>query len=626
VAVGPSHVVQAVNSLVRVTDRKGTNLGQATAAALFGVLAGQIVDSDPHVVYDAQHGRWLGTYISFDCTNGYLYVIESQTADPTGVWNGWYFTFPGVLPDQPDIGISSDKVAIAQNEYSIVPSGASCDGNASPNGSSILVLDWADLLAGVIPSDAYFSADPGIFEWRPARNLTSDPTIYLVAEGSSSGDVLFDTIVGTVAGSNTTLNAVVDMTTTNSMPAFGNGPPPAPRQPGSPATIAQAVDERPTDALWAGGSLWFTATLGCVPPGDSVVRDCTRVSQVLTTSPTNPTIRQDFALGFNGYDTFMGGIGLTENGAAHLVYSTSSSSAYVSTWTNAQAVGDAPNTIRPTVALASGGGTYGGSRWGDYVGVATDPALAGAVWEADEYANASRAWSTTVSELYIDTTPPNGTFSINGGAASTVTPQVTLSDSATDDASGVASVGVSNDGSTWATIPYATLIPWNLTDPTYGGTAAPGMKTVYMKWLDNSGNWSSATTRSISLASGATYHPVTPARILDTRNGTGLAGSFSSGVARTFTVAGQGGVPASAVAVTGNLTVTQQSQPGYVALTPSPTNSPSTSTLNFPLVDNRANGVTVPLSGDGHLSATYITGRAGDHTALIFDVTGYFTP
>ena len=53
---------------------------------------------------------------------------------------------------------------------------------------------------------------------------------------------------------------------------------------------------------------------------------------------------------------------------------------------------------------------------------------------------------------------------------------------------------------------------------------------------------------------GATYHAMTPTRVLDTRNGTGgLSGPFTNHAARTFTVAG---VPAGATAVTGNLTVT----------------------------------------------------------------------
>ncbi len=128
----------------------------------------------------------------------------------------------------------------------------------------------------------------------------------------------------------------------------------------------------------------------------------------------------------------------------------------------------------------------------------------------------------------------------------------------------------------------------------------------------------------VAVAAAATYHTLAPARILDTRNGTGLAGKFVSTTARSFAVAGAGGVPAGAIAVTGNLTVTGQTQAGYVALTTSAQNHPTTSTLNFPLGDSRANGVTVPLAS-GHLWATYVAASPSATTNLIFDVTGYFT-
>jgi hypothetical protein len=52
---------------------------------------------------------------------------------------------------------------------------------------------------------------------------------------------------------------------------------------------------------------------------------------------------------------------------------------------------------------------------------------------------------------------------------------------------------------------------------------------------------------------------------------------------------------------------------------------PLTSTLNFPLADVRANGVTSPLDNRGRLSAVFV-GYAGAQTAFVFDVTGYFVP
>jgi hypothetical protein len=127
-------------------------------------------------------------------------------------------------------------------------------------------------------------------------------------------------------------------------------------------------------------------------------------------------------------------------------------------------------------------------------------------------------------------------------------------------------------------------------------------------------------------ASGATYVPLTPSRILDTRDGTGLSGSFGSDNARTFGVTGHGGVPASATAVTGNLTVTSQTSLGYLYIGPNPTNNPTSSTLNFPVGDDRANAVTVPLSARGTLSVTFVAPHPGPTAHVIFDVTGYFVP
>ncbi len=122
---------------------------------------------------------------------------------------------------------------------------------------------------------------------------------------------------------------------------------------------------------------------------------------------------------------------------------------------------------------------------------------------------------------------------------------------------------------------------------------------------------------------GATYVALSPNRLLDTRSANGLSGPFGAGVPRTFQVTGRGGVPANATAVTGILTVTAQTAGGWVLLGPVETTSATSSTINFPLGDDRANGVTVALGGTGTLSGLF--GAPGGKTVqIIFDVTGYF--
>jgi hypothetical protein len=130
---------------------------------------------------------------------------------------------------------------------------------------------------------------------------------------------------------------------------------------------------------------------------------------------------------------------------------------------------------------------------------------------------------------------------------------------------------------------------------------------------------------------GATYVSVTPNRLVDSRPGTwlGLRASLRSGTPAEFVVVNRSGdphlnIPAKAIAVTGNLTVTNQGSSGYLSLTPNnPGGTPTTSTLNFPRGDNRANAVTISLSGTGTLWVTYV-GALGTAADMVFDVTGYF--
>jgi hypothetical protein len=126
---------------------------------------------------------------------------------------------------------------------------------------------------------------------------------------------------------------------------------------------------------------------------------------------------------------------------------------------------------------------------------------------------------------------------------------------------------------------------------------------------------------------GATFHTITPVRVLDSRTSLG-AGLFHSRVKQQFTVATTAsGVPATAVAVTGNVTVVGQIGLGYVTIAPSLTTGtqPGTSTINFPVGDIRANGVTVPLATGGKLDAMYWSSGSTETVNILFDVTGYFT-
>ena len=72
--------------------------------------------------------------------------------------------------------------------------------------------------------------------------------------------------------------------------------------------------------------------------------------------------------------------------------------------------------------------------------------------------------------------------------------------------------------------------------------------------------------------------------------------------------------------------MTGQTSSGYLYIGPVATNNPTSSTLNFPLGDDRANAVTVQLGSSNTLSITFVAPSNGPTAQAIFDVTGYFTP
>ncbi len=126
-------------------------------------------------------------------------------------------------------------------------------------------------------------------------------------------------------------------------------------------------------------------------------------------------------------------------------------------------------------------------------------------------------------------------------------------------------------------------------------------------------------------ASGLRFYPLEPGRILDTRSTsmTLLTGKFTAGAPRTLATGGHFGVPVDAQAVTGNLTVTGQSKGGYVSVTRTKTTTPSVSSINFPVGDTRANGITVPLDTNEDMHLIY-KATSGATTHLILDLSGYF--
>ncbi|MFB7468248.1 hypothetical protein ACFCZ1_33025 [Streptomyces sp. NPDC056224] len=146
--------------------------------------------------------------------------------------------------------------------------------------------------------------------------------------------------------------------------------------------------------------------------------------------------------------------------------------------------------------------------------------------------------------------------------------------------------------------------------------------------LDNRG-WESVDliadiTGYFAASASSGYTSLSPTRFVDTREGQGTAkgqviGHGSFGVQ----IAGAGGVPKGATAVSLNVTVTNPREAGHLTVYPSGQAAPTASNLNFTAGQTVANSVIVPVGPDGRIM---VRNGSWQPTDVVIDVNGYYTP
>jgi len=125
-----------------------------------------------------------------------------------------------------------------------------------------------------------------------------------------------------------------------------------------------------------------------------------------------------------------------------------------------------------------------------------------------------------------------------------------------------------------------------------------------------------------NLGSLGEFTPLTPTRILDTRDGTGgFNGAVGTGQILAVQITGTGGVPTLGVtSVVMNVTATEPTANGYLTVWPTGTPQPTISNLNTEPGVTRPNLVTVATGVGGRVNLFNSAGSSH----VIFDVVGYY--
>lgn len=386
VGVGPNHIVEAVNLEMRIWDKNGNIISTNDLNSFFGTAANL---SDPKIRFDPPSNRWFIAVISYNksFTAGAWRLAVSTSADPFSFIRYTISTSKSA-PDFPALGVSDDKVVLTANAFR---------GN-SFLGTEFLVINKANLIAGMSAASRYFPPPQGLFTIQPAHSLSSTSTLYMAAVAYNSATSIRIWSVNGVPGTSSVTLSTVNFSIT---PLTS---PPDAQQLGTTGLIT-TNDNRLLDAVYRNGALWVAATSACVPSGDTKTRACLRLMRFDIGSTITKV--QDIDFGQPGLYYYYPAIQIDGGGNLISVFSGSSATWYAGVYASGQRLTDGPNTFQNPVTIHVGEGIYTTTRWGDYSGAAIDPtdSTQATVWVAGEYAlpitNNTPEWGTWLAPLQM---------------------------------------------------------------------------------------------------------------------------------------------------------------------------------------------------------------------------------
>jgi hypothetical protein len=437
-AVGPNHVVTAVNGGVRIQNRSGAVL---KSSALNTFLNRTDSIFDPKVFYDHFADRWLlAACANASSANSAVIVAASQTADPTGAW--WVYSFDAdasnnVWADYPSVGFNKDWFAVGMNMFQL--SGSFSTGR-------LYVMPRATLYTGAsitanLINDSSFTLVPAV------THDATLATLYVLQtwNGNSGGRGYLRLLALTGAVNAPQLGEIGRPSTTqtwltnsasggNILPQAGGGP------------LINGGDDRMQHVVYRNGSLW-AAHNGYATSGGNL-RSFVQWWQITPQAQTLQYGRIDDTGGTFHY--CFPSIGVNRNGDVLLGCTRFSAGTYASAAYAFRGSGDTAGTLRAPHIFAAGGGIYqkndsgGRNRWGDYSATMTDPVDDTSFWTIQEYALTGNRWSTSWARVV----PPD--------SASVI--RFSTSTFAVGEAAGTATIAVTRSGNlrSTVTVHYAT--------------------------------------------------------------------------------------------------------------------------------------------------------------------------
>jgi outer membrane protein assembly factor BamB len=385
-AVGPSHLVVALNSEVRIQNRSGVTLSLVTLENFWSaVAAGGDIVFDPKVAYDPFNNRWMMTACddAFLATSALLIGV-SRTGDPTGAWDLYRVDGDGAdvaFVDYPSLGFNKDWIAVQVNMFNI--------SNGAFNRTHIYAFAKAGLYAGTPSVTLIPVSGIGGTQVPAVTHDNAISSLYLLQNwNGGAGALRLYQITGAVGSE--TLSPVgfpqSAATPWDSVPGPPGNQDFAP-QLGTSARI-QNNDARIQNVVYRNGRLWTTHTV-FLPSGGTATRAAVQWWQITPTAAVLQRGRLDDSSG-NVFYAFPS-VAVNVNDDALIGYSRFAASQFASSNYSFRTGNDPPNTLQADLLFKAGEAPYfkpgnGQNRWGDYSNTVVDPVNDRDLWTIQEYA------------------------------------------------------------------------------------------------------------------------------------------------------------------------------------------------------------------------------------------------
>ncbi len=399
VAVGPNHVIGMVNSNFNVWDKDGNLLETRSLNTWFSNVASPIGFSDPQILYDHFTGRWIMAGGNF--APPYTFLISvSDDSDPMGTWYNWSLpaglgdSLTGNLPDYPQIGYDSLAIYITSREFTtgflysrvrIVEKTQLYNNDAGP-------VSWKDIWNIGEPEHPLIKIDgvrPSIIYGSPGEHYLVNASPYSPGTFFSVWKILDPIGTPSMTGENI---SVVGYLSPGNASQLGGGT--------LLETGGAAIRHK---AVYRDSSLWMVHTIAS---GTDSAYAAVRYVRI---NPHTSTNLEDVAMGAEGYWHSYPAIMADADKNIIITYSRSGLTEYPGAFVAGHKDTDPPG-LSASVVLAEGAGNYdvvggGRNRWGDYMGIALDPADSLALWVNTEYAVTTNDWATRIGMVKMGPLP-----------------------------------------------------------------------------------------------------------------------------------------------------------------------------------------------------------------------------